>query len=919
MDQYISEFPKIVADREKELVMRSNVYQNDVLSRGELGRIIFDGQDTLSDSQRLSLVCRSISAESVSLVNKDGKVLETTGPVIPSDQYKDLIQRLEPRTADFEISPILTEEGEETGKKDGKAYVKIPVDEPSERSLVYEFSCAPLFEVYNTLGDWSSVLERTLSGLNCLAFVKTTEGDLTSYPLDGFTDEEVERLQSDALKIFQQSGRFLSWGNKTSCKPVRLLGQPSMAMLLPCPEQEADILMVMPLSEFMLTSVFSAASLSIFIVFGLILFQIYVLRLASQQISKDEREHREDRQDREAFRERLLQSMRPGRLLFVMTACCFSLMLLLLESRSIIAFIGMSKRSAVQSEIEWHQKQEGIIRSSYTDIYLTRTKAMADYLTENETYRTRGGLKELCNESNAEYLMLFDAKGQELASSNSYTGFSVAGKDANLSEEYKAVLFGYPSVVVGPKKDPYSGQTQLGVAVLLMRDDGQADGFLLAVFGAGELQSELDSVSLENTVNTFVVAEGYKVAVVNNEDGLILAHTDSKKIGQNIANYLPEGVYGDDFEGFTDYGGKDTYVSGVSSDGRTLMFLVPNRPNSDVAFLAILMIVALLIVLAFFYCPRACVLCAKALDESLADGDEVPVHVDRKNPLSVFAYGYVLFFTIMALVTVTATYKECLPTFAFIFNGRWSRGVHLVSLWAVLFFVSVTLFLTFWVRSTLKHMESRLGARSMTVLRLVDSFIAYATGLALLFHSLYIFGVDTKALLASAGIVSIAVGMGAKDMIADVLAGLFMAVEDSIHMGDVVSVKSWKGCVTDMGIRTTRIMDDSQNVMILNNSHINDVVNMSQQKTVCSLELALNRNGSMAHTEQRLGQVLDAASEEFPELHGSLKLEGICNISQDGFSARLSYECAEAVRESVTKQVQEFIEKKMTVEKEEQS
>ena len=195
------------------------------------------------------------------------------------------------------------------------------------------------------------------------------------------------------------------------------------------------------------------------------------------------------------------------------------------------------------------------------------------------------------------------------------------------------------------------------------------------------------------------------------------------------------------------------------------------------------------------------------------------------------------------------------------------------------------------------------------MLKLVDSFIAYAAGILLLVGVLYMFGVNTTALLASAGIVTIAVGMGAQSMVSDFVAGLFLAIEDSIHMGDIVSIGSWKGRVTDMGIRTTKITDENQNVMILNNSRISDVVNMSRKKTACTLELELERSVSMAETERILIKAVEAASEEIQELYGSLKLEGMHDISGTGCTARLTYECAEVERDSVTKRLQEFIKK----------
>ena len=211
----------------------------------------------------------------------------------------------------------------------------------------------------------------------------------------------------------------------------------------------------------------------------------------------------------------------------------------------------------------------------------------------------------------------------------------------------------------------------------------------------------------------------------------------------------------------------------------------------------------------------------------------------------------------------------------------------------------------------LRETEKRTNPRIRTILKLADSAVAYGAGVLIVIGILYMFGVNTTALLASAGIVSIAVGMGSQSLVSDIVAGLFLAMEDSIHMGDVVTVDSWTGRVTDMGIRTIEITDDSKNVKILNNSNISDIVNMSRQKTSCVLELPVERRMSMAETEKILQQAAETASEEMPELYGSLKLEGIHDISNDSFTARFSYECAEAGRESTTKRLREFLEQQI--------
>jgi small conductance mechanosensitive channel len=169
-------------------------------------------------------------------------------------------------------------------------------------------------------------------------------------------------------------------------------------------------------------------------------------------------------------------------------------------------------------------------------------------------------------------------------------------------------------------------------------------------------------------------------------------------------------------------------------------------------------------------------------------------------------------------------------SFDYVFNGKWTKDVNLYSLWAVLFLVAVTFFFVFLIRKGLKRMDSRLNFKAKTIARIVNSLISYIACIFLFFCILHIFGVNTTAMLASVSIISIAVGMGSQSVAADLLAGFFMMLDDTIHVGDYVSAGGVKGTVTDMGIRTTEITDDKGNVVILNNSKVGSVCNMSRNK-----------------------------------------------------------------------------------------
>ena len=777
MDQLILETPEIVEKRRQEFETRTRVYESDALARSELGAKLYAEEDDLADTERLELVRGTVSAAGVYLLDGSGRLLASADPAKLEESLRAHFEGIEAGTPALTLYPALSPDGEAPGEE-GSFLVRQPLA-TAKQSLVFAFPCPALVELYHSLGDWPDILKRTLSGTDGAAAARTGDGTLAFYPREGLTQEEIDRVIGELNRIFDDSSSFRSRGDNLSSKEIKLLGNRCLAVLLHYPEYDADVMLMDSFDTLEHSGNYTARTLTAIIALGMILFQIYVFRRLSKEAP--------DKSRGAAFRKRAVRTLMPGMISVLIVTGLFAVMLMMLENRSVNAMVATAKRETVQYEIDWHEQQGELIRQTYSDIYRTRAQTLADFVTRHPEYLTHGGLAELNKLAGTEYLMLFDRSG--------------------------------------PAADPYTGQPQLGAAILLKDAEGQPDGFLLSVFDAKTPQSELDGESIESAVNGFVVQDGHAAAVVDDAEGRFVAHTDAKMIGQRVADHLPNYEPGTEIEGFSTYNGKNVYISGSSHDGRSLMYIVPSNPDREVRVISVRLIVGVLALLAV-YLLGAGVLCARLVEDIRAKLASQP---DRKNSLMVFTNGYVIFLSLLAIYTAILSAGAMWPAFTFIFDGKWDRGVHLFSIWAATLIVAGTLCGVFFARAMLKIVESRLNKRSRTITRLIDSVICYSACIFLLFRILSMFGVNTTTLLASAGVLSIAVGMGAQSMASDLLAGFFMMLEGSIHVGDHVSVSGVTGDVTDMGIRTTEITDADGNVVILNNSHVGSVLNMSRK------------------------------------------------------------------------------------------
>ena len=90
-------------------------------------------------------------------------------------------------------------------------------------------------------------------------------------------------------------------------------------------------------------------------------------------------------------------------------------------------------------------------------------------------------------------------------------------------------------------------------------------------------------------------------------------------------------------------------------------------------------------------------------------------------------------------------------------------------------------------------------------------------------------GIDLAPILASAGIVGVAVGFGAQNLVKDFLSGLFLVLEDQYGVGDDVKVGEVVGTVESVGLRSTRIRDAEGTLWHIRNGEVITVGNYTQR------------------------------------------------------------------------------------------
>ena len=218
--------------------------------------------------------------------------------------------------------------------------------------------------------------------------------------------------------------------------------------------------------------------------------------------------------------------------------------------------------------------------------------------------------------------------------------------------------------------------------------------------------------------------------------------------------------------------------------------------------------------------------------------------------------------------------------------------IHCVILIVVVFAVSSLLRLVF--RKLMKKSN-----RAKTVITLLDGIIKYGCAIALIFLILEAFGVNTTAIWESVGVLTLIVGLGAQSLIADIIAGVFIIFENEYSVGEIVSIDDFRGTVSEIGIRATKVLDLAGNIKIINNSDIKNVVNLSRELSIAVVDCEFPYDVPLEFVEKLLKDHLEDMQQKIPAIIEGPFYKGVSAYNSSNVAVKLIARCKEEDRYQV--------------------
>jgi moderate conductance mechanosensitive channel len=213
--------------------------------------------------------------------------------------------------------------------------------------------------------------------------------------------------------------------------------------------------------------------------------------------------------------------------------------------------------------------------------------------------------------------------------------------------------------------------------------------------------------------------------------------------------------------------------------------------------------------------------------------------------------------------------------------------------------------------------SERRQQRARTMASLLKSITTGIVFAVVLFMAIAQLGYDIGPLIASAGILGVALGFGSQSLVKDFLSGIFMILEDQYGVGDVIDAGVATGTVESVGLRVTRLRDVNGTVWYVRNGEILRVGNMSQTWARTVLDIPVAYSEDLDRIRELLGGVAESLYSD-PD-YRRLILEkpevwGVERWDPDGVIVRVVLKTAPLEQWKVAREMRERIKERFDAE-----
>lgn len=572
-----------------------------------------------------------------------------------------------------------------------------------------------------------------------------------------------------------------------------------------------------------------------------------------------------------------------------------------------------------------HRQNEGL-RRMQEDWYVYYGEHMAELLKECPGLANSGMLQTWCDILNVDFIMLFDNQGKETLCNRDYVGFSLDRGLGQNGSEFRRLLYGMPSIVHQASVDLTTGMERQMIGVNLelpnLNDEDRHGALILALLPEQTKQTE-DLFRINDKL-ALLEAKGTLCFSADASTGVIQHSGNAAMVGQTVQDCgLSENSLKDGYMDFGVVDGTRRFIV-AAKQGDSIFYYALDLKNMFGSTLlyagiaAALFGLAVVVVLLDMFrgytdevYARWAVVCKPGEDpavlKAMRKEARTNARIDDKqgtiqnlkrelfNKLSdatrwqertpeektglMFRASMMVLLISWAylLLSKNMVYSKYDSLAGFLLQGDWMRGANPFAFCSILLVTAYAYLINLVSQGVLMLVSSFLLGKGKTFCRLLHSFIKYFSLFVVLYLILHYLGFPIGTVVGSLSIVSLALSLGARDLAADILAGLSIVFERTFQVGDIVEINGKRGTVQEIGMRSTKLIVPVNNVLVISNHEIRDILNLTQDVSLYTMELQVILSQSLTHVEAALKREL-ASIQRGNDRIISLKYLGVTSL-----------------------------------------
>jgi small-conductance mechanosensitive channel len=203
----------------------------------------------------------------------------------------------------------------------------------------------------------------------------------------------------------------------------------------------------------------------------------------------------------------------------------------------------------------------------------------------------------------------------------------------------------------------------------------------------------------------------------------------------------------------------------------------------------------------------------------------------------------------------------------------------------------------------IEHLQFKLGRlhaagdleyqrRAATLGGLLTRLVTTAVGFVALLMILHELAIDIVPILTGAGIVGLAIGFGAQNLVRDVISGFFLILEDQVRVGDLARINGVAGSVEHINLRTIVVRDGEGAVQVFPNGTITSLANLSKQfaYAIVDVRVAYEENlDRVFGTAREVGATMAADPGWSTVIQSPLEVLGIESLADGAATLRVRF------------------------------